>query len=129
MLKKITPNLMVEDVNYTVDFYRDVLGCFELVSSDPKEGRLDWAMVACEDVELMFQSRKSLSKSVPVFEDIKIGGSLVIYIEMEDVEELYDRIKKDKVTIIKDLHTTHYGMVEFIIKDCNGFVLVFAEWA
>jgi len=40
---------------------------------------------------------------------------------------LYDRIK-DKVTIIKDLHTTHYGMVEFIIKDCNGFVSVFAEW-
>ncbi len=126
MLKKITPNMMVEDVNKTVDFYRNILCCFELIVSDPKKGQFDWAMIACEDNELMFQSRKSLGKSIPGFKDIKTGGSMVAYIEMEDVEELYNRIK-DKVTVIKDLHKTHYGSTEFIIKDCNGYVLVFAE--
>jgi catechol 2,3-dioxygenase-like lactoylglutathione lyase family enzyme len=30
MLKRITPNLMVEDVNRTIEFYTDVLG-FDLL--------------------------------------------------------------------------------------------------
>ena len=45
---------------------------------------------------------------------------------MDHLKELYKRIK-DKVTVIKKLHTTPYGIQEFIIKDCNGFILVFAE--
>jgi catechol 2,3-dioxygenase-like lactoylglutathione lyase family enzyme len=39
-LKKLTPNLMVEDVNRTVAFYQEVLG-FELLTSVPEEGQLD----------------------------------------------------------------------------------------
>jgi hypothetical protein len=31
MLKKLTLNLVVDDVNKTVDFYQSIMGCFELV--------------------------------------------------------------------------------------------------
>jgi len=126
MIKKITPNMMVDDVNKTVDFYKDILCCFDLVVSEPEKGPFDWAMVSCEDNELMFQSRESLCESIPLFKDIKSGGSMVVYIEMEDIEECYNRIK-DRVTIIKDLQRTECGTVEFIIKDCNDYILVFAE--
>ena len=40
-LKKLTPNLMVEDVNETVTFYQDVLG-FALLASVPEEGQFNW---------------------------------------------------------------------------------------
>lgn len=128
MIKKITPNMMVDDVNKTVDFYRETLSCFELVISDPKQGQFDWAMVSCEDNELMFQSRKSLSKSIPGLKDTKSGGSMIVYIEMDNIEELYNRIK-NRVTVIKDLHRAYYGATEFIIKDINDYIVVFAKLA
>jgi len=50
-LKKLTPNLMVEDVNRTTAFYRDVLG-FELLATQPESGQFDWAMMKRNDVEV-----------------------------------------------------------------------------
>jgi uncharacterized glyoxalase superfamily protein PhnB len=126
MLERLIPNLMVEDVNQTVKFYQDILGCFELVITDPKEGKLDWAMMRCEDVEIMFQSRDSLVEKVPELKDVSTGGTAVIYIEAEDVEDIYDWVK-DRVEVIKELHDTPWGRKEFFIKDCNGYILVFAQ--
>jgi hypothetical protein len=48
-LNRLTPNMMVEDVNRTIDFYRDVLG-FELVMSVPEHGLYQWALMKREDV-------------------------------------------------------------------------------
>jgi hypothetical protein len=127
MLKKITPNLIVKDVNETVRFYRDKLGIFELLSTDPKEGKYDWAMMRCEETEIMFQSMESIVEKIPSFKDRQIGGTVVIYIETEAIEQLYDWVK-ERVKIIKDLHKTPYNMKEFLVEDCNGFVLSFAEW-
>ena len=78
MLEKLTPNLMVENVNDTVDYYKDTLG-FELAMSQPEEGPLDWAMVQSGDVALMFQSRSSLGGELPMFKDMPVGGSLTFF--------------------------------------------------
>jgi lactoylglutathione lyase len=127
MLKKITPNLIVKDVNETVQFYKEKLGMFELVSTDPKKGKYAWALMRCEDTDIMFQSVDSIIEKVPSFQNKVIGGNVVLYIETEAIDQLYDWIK-DRVKVIKHLHITPYQMKEFIIEDCNGFVLSFAEW-
>ena len=137
-MKKLAPNLMVEDVNSTVEFYRDVLGfefvmCVieeiqEIMTSWQKDRPLDYAMMKCGDVEIMFQGKRGLSEALPVLRDKEIGGTLTLYMEIEGVQELYGRIK-DKVTVVKDLHTTFYGMQEFYVRDCNGYILTFAESA
>ena len=82
---------------------------------------------ACEDVEIMFQSKDSIAGSVKEFNWSEKGCRAVMYIEMEYLEGFRNRIK-DKVEIIKDIHTTSYGIQELLIRDCNGFILVFAEW-
>lgn len=123
--KKIMPNLVVEDVNNTVDFYRNILK-FELDMSVPQEGKFSWALMKRDQVEIMFQSRESVGRVMPLLENKEAGGSLTLYIEMENVVELYD-VLKDRVTLIEDLHTQPYGMREFSIQDCNGFILTFAE--
>ena len=124
-LKKITANLMVESVDTTIAFYKDVLG-FEVITTVPDAGPFDWAWMKRGDVELMFQSRPSLSGDMPAFADKEVGGTFGLYINVEGVQSLYDTIK-DKVTIIKDMHTTFYGAQEFYIQDCNGYILGFAE--
>ena len=124
-LKKLTPNLMVENVNETVDFYRDVLG-FELAMSIPEEGELNWAMMSCGGVELMFQSRASVAEEFPPFGELEIGGSLGFYIEVAGIDELYAGLA-ERAEIVTEPHTTFYGMREFTIRDNNGYILTFAE--
>lgn len=135
MYKKLTTNMMVENVNSTVDFYGNVLG-FEFVMGVPEDSQeivtarqnnqpLVFAIMKCGNVEMMFQAKKSLSKEIPEFSGMEICGSLTFYIDVEDVKGLYAELK-DKVTIIKDMHTTFYGKQEFYIRDCNGYILAFA---
>ena len=124
-LKTLTPNVMVEDENQTIDFYRDMLG-FQVNATVPDRGQFDWASMKRDSVELMFQARSSLSAEIPAYADLPIGGSLTFFVQMEGLQELYDRLKGN-VTVVQDLHTTFYGMREFAIRDCNGYVLTFAE--
>ena len=135
MYNKLTSNMMVEDVNRTVDFYSDVLG-FEFVMGVPEntqeivtaiqEGQtLGFAIVKCGAVEMMFQAKESMAEEIPEFRGINVGASLTFYIEVEDAKGLYTKLK-DKVTIIKEMQTTFYGKQEFYIRDCNGYILTFA---
>src|SRR2546427_3172118 len=117
-LKKITANLMVESVDDTMAFYKDVLG-FETITTVPEAGPFNWAWMKRGDVEIMFQSRPSLAEDVPAFTGKEIGGTFGMYVNVEGVQSLYEAIK-DKVTIVRDMHTTFYGTQEFYIQDCNG---------
>ncbi|MEA3441408.1 MAG: VOC family protein [Chloroflexota bacterium] len=125
MLKKMTPNLMVEDVNRTIEFYSDVLG-FELLVTVPEKGQFNWAMMKLDDVELMFQARSSLGGDLPVLADAPIGGSLTFYTEVTGLKELYEQCK-DQVEIVQEWHTTFYGTQEFAFRDCNGYIIAYSE--
>lgn len=57
--ESLSPNLIVANVNRSVQFYADVFG-FTLVASVPDSGSLNWAMVQRESVTIMFQDRKSV---------------------------------------------------------------------
>ena len=137
-MNKLTPALMVEDVNKTTEYYKNVLG-FQFIMGLPeksqevlteitKDKQLIFALMKRGNVEFMFQEKKSLGEDVPPLKGKEIGGSFTLYIETEGVKEFYEEIK-NKVVIVKDLHTAWYGMREFYIKDCNGYILTFAEKA
>lgn len=125
MLKKLTPNLMVENVAETLAFYREILG-FEIVTTLPEQEPFDFAIVHRDGVELMFQSRLSLSENVPALTGSPIGASQTFYIEVEGSRELYESLR-EKVEIVVDFHTTFYGTQEFYFRDLNGYILSFSE--
>ncbi|HUX06549.1 MAG TPA: VOC family protein [Acidobacteriota bacterium] len=124
-MKSLTANLMVSDVNETVDFYREVLG-YRLVMSVPESGTLDWAMMSNGGAEIMFQSCESLSQEYPAFKGTQVGGSFVLFVTMDGIDEFYQNIK-GKAKVVIELHDTFYGMREFAVEDNNGYVLTFAE--
>ncbi len=125
MLKSLTPNLMVDDVNQTVDWYRSLLG-FDVVAQVPAEGTLDFVILRRDDVGLMLQSKASLTSDLPVLRDVPIGASQTFYIEVSDVDSLHRQLA-GKVRIVKDLHDTFYGTREFYFADCNGYILSFSQ--
>ena len=125
MLKKLTPNMMVEDVRNTLLFYQDILN-FRVVMTLPESAPFDFAIVQRDGVELMFQSRQSLSENVPILAGSAIGASQTFYIEVDGINELYQQLR-DKVEIVVDLHTTFYGTQELYFRDINGYILSFSE--
>ena len=123
--KKLTPNLMVEDVEQTLTFYTDVLD-FDVLATVPEQGPYDWAMLGKDDVTLMFQARSSLGEEIPALADAPLGGSLTFYTDISGVMAWYERLK-DKVEIVQDVHTTFYNTREFAFRDCNGYIVALSE--
>ena len=134
--KKLTPNLSVKNVKDAILFYRDILG-FKLEMSVPNnkniieqnisEGKIyDYAMMSKDDVFVMLLEENCFKKDMPSLNALPQGASLLLYIDVDDINALYDSLK-EKVEIVKDLETTWYGMKEFYIKDCNGYILGFGE--
>jgi uncharacterized glyoxalase superfamily protein PhnB len=137
-ITRATPNLMVEDVNRTVTFYLEALG-FAFVLGVPEGGKetlfnwptagpLAFAMVQSGQACLMFQTRASLAAELPRLAEAKIGGSVVLYMDCDDLDALYARVS-EITPFIKAPHTTFYGARECSIADCNGYVLTFAQRA
>lgn len=123
-VQSLTPNLGVNDVNATVEYYKK-LG-FELRQSVPAEGKLDWAMISAGGAALMFQEEASLKAEYPELQDRSVGGDLTFYVSVSDALALYERLK-DSVTIVKQPHKTFYGADEFAIRDLNGYILTIAQ--
>lgn len=125
-LKSLTPNLMVNDVEETIEYYTDILG-FTLLKTVPEKGELDWAMVKRSDIVLMFQSKKSLANELPRLKGEKPGGGLTLYVKVDNITELHEELYNNEVEIISDLESTFYDTIEFTIVDVNGYILTFSE--
>lgn len=124
-LKDATPNLMVQDVKKTVDFYQTVLG-FELINSVPVGDKWVFAIVKSGNVMFMFQDETSIKEEYPQLASFSRGGGLTFYIHVDDIHAMYKELK-DKATLAKDLHDTFYGSTDFAIEDCNGYILTFSQ--
>ena len=123
-MESLSPNFFVNDMNATIVFY-ELLG-FSVTMSVPEESPdLVWAMMANGSVNLMFQTMESLAGELPQINRTD-GGSLLLYINVKDINALFERVK-DKVTILKGMETTFYGATEFSILDNNNYVLTFAQ--
>ena len=125
-LNTLTPNLMVNNVEETIEYYTDILG-FTLLRTVPEKETPDWAMVKRNDVVIMFQSVKSLTNEMPRLQGEKPGGGLTFYIKVDRITELHEELYHNEVEIISDLESTFYNTIEFSIVDMNGYLLTFSE--
>jgi uncharacterized glyoxalase superfamily protein PhnB len=123
--KKLTPNLLVANVERSLAFYVETLG-FERGMTVPDESPLVFAAVTSGPVEVFFNDRATAVKEYPPFDGKPIGATGTLFIEVEGVDALHDRLKPH-VKIVMPIVTQFYGMREFAIEDPDGYVLTFAE--
>ncbi|HEX2865537.1 MAG TPA: VOC family protein [Ignavibacteriales bacterium] len=126
--KKLTPNLMVNDVNETIKFYHDNLG-FGADVTIPDTGKYNFAILSNGNVELMVQKRESFSQDLNVAKDAQIGGTFSLFFEVNDIVPLYEKATSAGLQMVRELHQTFYGTREFTIRDNNGYILTFSEAA
>lgn len=125
LLKKLTPNLIVADVSRSIDFYRSVLG-FTLEQTVPDVEPFVFAILRSGAVEIFLNAPGPAYEEYPAFKDRPIGGSLTLFIEVEDIRASYDLLK-DRVQVVLPLETKWYGLTEFAFLDPDGYVITFAQ--
>ena len=125
---KLTPNLLVADVERSLAFYTNVLG-FERGFTVPEQSPYVFGSVANGPVEIFFNERETATKEYPGFAGKPLGISGTMFIELQGsghIEGLHDRLKP-RVPIVMELVTQWYGVKEFAIADPDGYVITFAE--
>lgn len=121
-LKKIAPQFVVPDVVKTAEYYRDQLG-FNILGyfADPPV----YAMVARDEVEIHFG--KADGSRTQVNESVRKGLGSDAYIWVSDIDQLFEELSGKNVEILEGPVKRIYESTEVVIKDCNGFQLVFAD--
>lgn len=118
-LKSVAPQLVVTDVVETAEYYRDVLG-FEFLGTfgEPPV----YAIVRRDGVEIHF----GLAEKGGVSNAEVRSGSFDLYIWVSDIEAIFDELKAAGADIVEGPVKRVYDCVEIVVRDRNGYVLVFA---
>ena len=119
--KKIATQFVVKDVVATAEYYRDVLG-FEILGyfADPPV----YAMVARGGVEMHF-GRADGEPQASSTGVRRVGFDA--YIWVDNINCLYDELAAAGADIVEGPIKRIYESTEVVIKDCNGFTIVFGD--
>ena len=123
--KKLTPNLLVASVERSLAFYVDTLG-FARGMTVPEASPFAFASVTGGAVEIFLNDAATAVKEYPAFAGKPLGATGTMYIDVEGVDALHDRLEPI-VTVAMPLVTQFYGVREFAILDPDGYVITFAQ--
>jgi len=126
-MKKITPILVVDEIEPSLRLWVDRLG-FQKVVEVPEGDRLGFVILAGDGVELMLQTRESIANEVEK-DDLPAAmkpapGRSTLYIDVEDLDGLRERVAGFEV-LVADRQTS-YGARELWLKEPGGNLIGFA---
>ena len=123
---KIINELLVNDVNESIKFYKDFLN-FEIVETTGNP--INWVRLKNDTAELMLEDYKNAINEFEKFPS-KVNSSNLIkfkYSNIEDVRTLYNKGLNSNIKIFKDLKETDYGTIEFAILDCDNKIIIISN--
>jgi len=124
-LNKLTPNLIVSNVERSLAFYRDVLG-FSVTATVPEFAPFAFAFMTRGDITVFLNAPEAAIAEYPAFKDRPIGGTLTLFFEVAGVRDAYAALD-GKVKVVMPLEVKWYGMTEFAFEDPDGYLITFAE--
>ena len=126
-LKQLTPVLIVDAVEPCIKFWTDRLG-FAVTNQVPDpDGKLIFASVEKEGIEIMYQTRASVISEQPGSAGELMGHSVALFITVDDL----DNVEKSLAgaPVIKPRHETFYGSTEIYVKEPGGNTVGFAQFS
>lgn len=120
--KKIATQFVVEDVVATAEYYQRILG-FKLLGyfADPPV----YAMLARDEVEMHFGKADGRPTDETSVNYRRVGFDA--YIWVNDIHELFEELTASGADIVEGPVERIYESTEVVIKDCNGFTIVFGD--
>ena len=124
-IKKLTPNLIVRNVESSLNFYQEVLG-LQLGFTVPEKSPHVFGSVTNGSVEVFFNDQKTVAAEYPQLAKT-IGASLTLYMEVNSLQAVLDRVKQAGAKISMPVTEQFYGMREFAFEDPDGYTITIAE--
>ncbi len=124
-IKKLTPNLVVRNVETSLKFYREVLG-LEAGMTVPEQTPYVFASVTNGVVEIFFNDQKVVAAEYPQLA-ATLGASLTLYMEVDSLEDVLERVKKAGAKISMPVTEQFYGVREFAFEDEDGYTITIAQ--
>jgi len=126
VLEALTPVLIVDDVEQCLGFWVDGLG-FEVTNRVPgDDGKLVFASAQKGPVEVMYQTRKSVTDDMPGAATELNGHSIALFIKVDDLDAVEKSLAD--APVVKPRHQTFYGSTEIYVKEPGGNTVGFAQF-
>ena len=110
-MQRLTPMLQTRDIGRAIDWYSSVLG----FRCTRRAG--DWCRLERDGVALMFMRNAHLGDP---------HATATQYIDVDDVMELWESVR-GRVGAEWGPEEMSYGLIEFAIRDLDGYLLSFGQ--
>jgi uncharacterized glyoxalase superfamily protein PhnB len=132
VVRKVTPLLSVDRIEPALLFWKKlgVTPTVEVPDETATDGRLAFAILAAEGLELMYQTTASIKEDLVKSASIKDAfrsdpQQTTLYVEVSQLSELESKLQGER--LIMPRRTTFYGSTEVAYADPAGNIIVFAE--
>ena len=122
-LNKLSPVLVVDAIEPCLPFWTERLG-FSKTVEVPEGDSLGFVILARDGVEVMYQSRASVRKDIPVLADCP-AGCANLYIEVADVAAVERAVKGMELVLPR--RKTFYGADEIGVREPGGNAVIFSQ--
>ena len=128
-LKSLTPVLIVDAVEPCVQFWIEKLGFTKPSEVPGDDGKLVFAILQKDGVEIMYQTKASVIADSPDQAGDLSGHSTALFITVPSIDNL-DAVERAVrgAPMVKERHQTFYGSTEFYIREPGGNVVGFAAF-
>jgi catechol 2,3-dioxygenase-like lactoylglutathione lyase family enzyme len=127
MKAEMSVMLNVKDVERSVNFYKS-LGFDTRWETKGDDDRLDYAGVGIGDAVIALgripKDLQGMAKDYADWVSGPLGTGVMVTVELNEVEEIYDLAKKAQAPIDSQLSERPYGTA-FIVNDPDGYVVRF----
>ena len=122
--EKCGPYFLVDDIFATAEFYRDVLGfTFDEFFGDPPS----FTIVKRDDVRIMFRQVRPAQPAIARPNPTVMDETFDVYVYVSNVDQLATELRAKNADIVEGPVNRIYNMREFLVRDCNGYVLAFGQ--
>jgi hypothetical protein len=123
-MKKLTPILYVDAIEPCLPFWIERLGFTKTVEV-PHGNRIGFVILACDGLEVMYQTWDSAAADVPGATTQTDGHSAALYFEVEALDEVERALSG--TNLVHPRRTAPYGATEIFVREPGGHVVGFAQ--
>lgn len=123
-MQSLAPVLVVDAIEPCLPFWMERLG-FDRVADVTHEGRYAFVVLTKGSVEVMLQTRASITEDMPALEPRDLQASVILYLTVDDLDAVERALAG--VPVVIERRKTLYNAIEIGVREPSGNVVLFAQ--
>ena len=124
-IKQLTPVIIVDAVEPCLAFWTERFGFAGGATVPGPDGSLTFAIVAKDNIEIMYQTRASVLADDPTAAKDLNGHSIALFLTVGSIDTVEKAVTG--APIVKPRHDTFYGSTEIYVLEPGGNTVGFAQ--